>query len=56
MIRRRFIAMLCALVLGPGAFEARAAGPYGFLNDGKFLSSSPGSGSGGVSVTFYERK
>ena len=38
------------------AFEARAAGPYAFLNDGKFLSSSPGSGAGGVSITFYERK
>src|SRR5689334_21489083 len=30
MIRRRFIAMLCALVLGPGAFEARAAERFGF--------------------------
>jgi len=38
------------------AFEARAAGPYNFLNEGKFLSSSPGSGAGGVSITFYERK
>jgi hypothetical protein len=38
------------------AFEARADGPYGFLNDGKFLSSSPGGGTGGVSITFYERK
>jgi hypothetical protein len=37
-------------------FEARAAGPYAFLNDGKFLSSSPGSSAGGVSITFYERK
>jgi hypothetical protein len=46
---------------GPGtklvpAFEARAAGPYNFLNTGKFLSSAPGAGSGGVSITFYERK
>jgi hypothetical protein len=46
---------------GPGnslvpAFEARAAGPYAFLNDGKFLSSAPGAGSGGVGITFYERK
>ena len=46
---------------GPGnalvpAFEAAADGPYKFLNDGKFLSSAPGSGSGGVSITFYERK
>jgi len=38
------------------AFEAAADGPYQFLNDGKFLSSAPGSGSGGVSITFYERK
>jgi hypothetical protein len=38
------------------AFEARADGPYAFLNTGKFLSSPPGSGSGGVSITFYERK
>jgi len=37
-------------------FEARADGPYAFLNQGKFLSSSPGSGAGGVSITFYERK
>lgn len=38
------------------AFEAAVDGPYKFLNDGKFLSSAPGSGSGGVSITFYERK
>jgi hypothetical protein len=37
-------------------FEARSDGPYGFLTTGKFLSSPPGSGSGGVSITFYERK
>jgi hypothetical protein len=37
------------------AFEAAVDGPYKFLNDGKFLSSTPGSGSGGVSITFYER-
>ena len=36
-------------------FEARADGPYAFLTTGKFLSSSPGGGSGGVSITFYER-
>lgn len=46
---------------GPGnnlvpAFEAAVDGPYKFLNDGKFLSSAPGAGSGGVSITFYERK
>ncbi len=38
------------------AFEAAVDGPYKFLNDGKFLSSAPGSGAGGVSITFYERK
>ncbi|MDF3071354.1 MAG: hypothetical protein K0R38_6955 [Polyangiaceae bacterium] len=37
-------------------FEARAAGPYSFLNQGAFLSSDPGSASGGVSITVYERK
>jgi hypothetical protein len=37
-------------------FETRAAGPYAFLNEGKFLSSSPSVGSGGVSITFSERK
>ena len=37
-------------------FETRAAGPYAFLNDGEFLSSDPGSASGGVSITFYERQ
>jgi len=38
------------------AFEAATDGPYKFLNEGKFLSSAPGSGAGGVSITFYERK
>ena len=37
-------------------FEAASDGPYAFLTTGKFLSSAPGSGSGGVSITFYERK
>lgn len=36
-------------------FEARAAGPYAFLNTGAFLSSNPGSATGGVSITVYER-
>ncbi len=36
-------------------FEARTDGSYAFLTTGKFLSSAPGSGSGGVSITFYER-
>lgn len=44
---------------GPGGalvplFETRAAGPYAFLNDNTYLSSDPGVGAGGVSITFYE--
>jgi hypothetical protein len=38
------------------AFEARADGPYAFLNENKYLSSDPGTSGGGVSITFYERK
>src|SRR5512133_3802182 len=46
---------------GPGGamvptFEARADGPYSFLNANTFVSSDPGMASGGVSITFYERK
>ncbi|HET9959523.1 MAG TPA: DUF3237 family protein [Polyangiaceae bacterium] len=37
-------------------FEAASSGPYAFLTTGKFLSSQPGAGAGGVSITFYERK
>jgi hypothetical protein len=37
-------------------FEARVDGPYAFLNENKYLSSQPGMGSGGVTITFYERK
>ena len=37
-------------------FEARADGPYAFLNANTFVSSDPGSGNGGVSITFYERQ
>jgi len=37
-------------------FETRADSPYAFLNEGEFLSSDPGSASGGVSITFYERQ
>lgn len=36
-------------------FEARADGPYAFLNANTFLSSDPGGGGSGVSITFYER-
>jgi hypothetical protein len=36
-------------------FETRADGPYAFLNQNTYVSSDPGSGSGGVSITFYER-
>lgn len=35
-------------------FETRIDGPYAFLIDGLFLSSNPGVGQGGVSLTFYE--
>lgn len=37
-------------------FETRAAGPYAALNTGSYLSSDPGSASGGVSITFYVRQ
>jgi hypothetical protein len=37
-------------------FEARKDGPYAFLNENKYLSSDPGVGGGGVSITFYERR
>ncbi len=37
-------------------FEARADGPLAFLNENDFLSSDPGTGAGGVSITFYERQ
>jgi len=37
-------------------FEAASDGPYAFLTTGKFLSSAPGSGTGGgVGITFSER-
>jgi len=35
-------------------FEARADGPYAYLNTGSYLSSDPGRGEGGVALTFYE--
>lgn len=34
-------------------FETRVDGPYAWLNDGLWLSSNPGPGQGGVSLTFY---
>lgn len=36
-------------------FEARTSGAYAFLNANTFVSSDPGSGSGGVIIIFYER-
>jgi len=36
------------------SFETRVDGPYAFLNEGRFLSSNPGVGQGGVALTFYE--
>jgi hypothetical protein len=35
-------------------FEARVDGPYAFLNSGRYLSSNPGMGQGGVALTFFE--
>jgi hypothetical protein len=35
-------------------FEARIDGPHAFLNEGRYLSSNPGMGQGGVELTFYE--
>jgi hypothetical protein len=35
-------------------FEARVDGPHAFLNSGRYLSSNPGMGQGGVALTFYE--
>lgn len=34
-------------------FEARIDGNYAWLNSGRYISSNPGMGSGGVSLTFY---
>jgi uncharacterized protein DUF3237 len=36
-------------------FEARSAGPYNYLNTGRFSSSDPQSQPGGVGIVFYER-
>jgi hypothetical protein len=36
-------------------FEAKVDGEYNFLNTQAYLSSAPGVGGGGVSITFYER-
>lgn len=35
-------------------FEVREDSKYAYLNRGLYLSSPPGMGSGGVSLTFYE--
>lgn len=37
-------------------FEAKVDGQYNFLNTQAYLSSAPGVGGGGVSITFYDRK
>ena len=37
-------------------FEVSLDSKYAFLNRGKYLSSSPGMGAGGVSLTFFESK
>jgi hypothetical protein len=36
-------------------FEAKVDGAYNFLNTQAYLSSAPGAGGGGVSITFYDR-
>lgn len=46
---------------GPGGalipwFEAAVDGEFNFLNTNAYLSSDPGVGGGGVSITFYERQ
>lgn len=38
------------------AFETRVDGKYAWLNNGLYLSSNPGMGQGGVSLTFYESR
>ncbi len=35
-------------------FEVRVDSKYAYLNNGLYLSSPPGMGQGGVSLTFYE--
>lgn len=37
-------------------FETRTGGAYGYLNQNRYLSSDPGVGAGGVSLTFYEQR
>jgi hypothetical protein len=37
-------------------FEARVDGKYSWLNSGTYLSSNPGMGAGGVSLTMYKSK
>jgi len=36
------------------SFETRVDGPFAYLNAGRYLSSNPGVGQGGVALTFYE--
>lgn len=35
-------------------FEARVDGPHAYLNEGRYLSSNPEVGQGGVALTFFE--
>lgn len=37
-------------------FEARADGPYGWINEDRWLSSNPSIGLGSVSLTIYEKR
>ena len=36
-------------------FETKINSTYSYLNEDRYLSSDPGVGGGGVSITFYER-
>jgi Protein of unknown function (DUF3237) len=37
-------------------FEARVDSKYAWLNSGKYLSSNPGPGAGGVGISMYRSK
>ena len=50
------LALLLASVAFSGCAPSNGTGDALFLNENKFLSSDPGTGSGGVSITFYERR
>ena len=37
-------------------FETRVDGPYAWMNEGKYLSSPPGMGAGGLSISMYRSR